>query len=212
MTEAFRRGANLLSSRGRLVSDKDYIYTILGFSDSIEQAVCVAGETVDGKKRPQDISFVLLMKDYPEGSFSFHRIAGPLKQYLLERSPATISPEHVFVVEPIFVSVAVSVWVTVKDEDASFETQSDILNMLKEYFNPVAGKGSGGWTIGVLPKRAQIMMKLGTLKNRAVIKKTVITVHYVDKDGEHTLDIDDVKATPFMVVRSGEHNVHIEYD
>ena len=212
MHEAFRRGANLLSSRGRLVSDKDYIYTILGYSDSIASAVCVSGETVDGKQQQQDISFVLLMKDYMEGSFSFHRIAGPLKQYLLERSPVTISPDHVYVVEPIFVSVSVSVWSMVRDEEESFETQNAILDMLKEYFDPVPGKNHAGWPIGILPKKPQIMMKLGTLKNRAVIKKTVITVHYVDKDGEHTLDIDDVKVSPFMVVRSGEHKVHIEYE
>ena len=210
--EAFRRGANMLSSRGRLVSDKDYIYTILGYSDSIEKAACVSGETVDGRKQPQDISFVLLMKDYMEGSFSFHRISGPLKQYLLERSPVTISPDHVFVVEPIFVSVSVSVWALVKDEEASFEIQSNIIELLNSYLSPVAEQGDSGWPIGVIPKRAQIMMKLGTLKNRAVIRKSVITVHYVDKDGEHTLDIDDVQVSPFMVVRSGEHKIYIEYE
>lgn len=210
--EAFRRGANMLSSRGRLVSDKDYIYTILGYSDSIEKAACVSGETVDGRKQPQDISFVLLMKDYMEGSFSFHRISGPLKQYLLERSPVTISPDHVFVVEPIFVSVSVSVWALVKDEEASFEIQSNIIELLNSYLSPVAEQGDSGWPIGVIPKRAQIMMKLGTLKNRAVIRKSVITVHYVDKDGEHTLDIDDVQVSPFMVIRSGEHKIYIEYE
>ena len=210
--EAFRRGANLISSRGRLVSDKDYIYTILAYSDSIDKAACVAGETVDGKKRPQDISFVLLMKDYIEGSFSFHRISGPLKQYLLERSPVTISPEHVYVVEPIFVSISVSVWATVSDEEASFETQNAIISMLNDYFNPISENGDSGWQIGVIPKRTQIMMKLGTLKNRTVIRKSVITAHYVDKDGEHTLDIDDISVSPFMVVRSGEYNVYIEYE
>ncbi len=210
--EAFHRGANLLSSRGRLVSDKDYIYTILDYSDSIDKAACVPGETVDGRKRPQDISFVLLMKDYDEGSFSFHRISGPLKQYLLERSPVTISEEHIHVVEPIFVSVSVSVWAGVRDEEESFETQNGIVEMLKEYFNPVRNVVDEGWPIGMVPKKSQILMKLGTLKQRAVIRKTVITVHYVDKDGEHTLDIDDVKVSPFMVVRSGDHRVHIEYD
>jgi hypothetical protein len=84
--------------------------------------------------------------------------------------------------------------------------------MMKDYFNPVVHKGGSNWTIGVIPKKAQIMMKLGTLKNRAVIKKTVITVHYVDKDGEHTQDIDDVRVSPFMVVRSGDHKVYIEYE
>lgn len=210
--EAFRRGANLLSSRGRLVSDKDYIFTILGYSDSIDKASCVPGETVDGKKRPQDISFVLLMKDYAEGSFSFHRISGALKQYLLDRSPVTISAEHLHVVEPIFVAISVSVWAGVRDEEASFETQNAISDMLKEYLNPVSCREDEGWAIGVIPKKNQIMMKLGILKNRAVIKKTVITAHYVDKDGEHTLDIDDVKVSPFMVVRSGEHKVYIEYE
>ncbi|MBR3538651.1 MAG: hypothetical protein IKN79_06230 [Eubacterium sp.] len=210
--EAFRRGANLLSSRGRLVSDKDYIYTILEYSDNIDAAACVTGETVDGRHKPQYLSFVLLMKDYLEGSFSFHRIAGPLKEYLLDHSPVTISPDHVFVVEPIFVSVSVSVWASVKDEEASFETQNEIIDMMKDYFNPVVHKGGSNWTIGVIPKKAQIMMKLGTLKNRAVIKKTVITVHYVDKDGEHTQDIDDVRVSPFMVVRSGDHKVYIEYE
>ncbi len=210
--EAFRRGANLLSSRGRLVSDKDYIYTILGFSDSIEAAVCVTGETVDGRKKPQYISFVLLMKDYMEGSFSFHRIAGPLKEYLLEHSPVTISPDHVFVVEPIFVSISVSVWAMVRNEEESFETQNAIVTLLEEYFDPVSGSGSNGWPIGVIPKKAQIMMKLGTMKNLAVMKKAVISVHYVDKDGEHTMDIEDMKESPFMAVRSGEHKVYIEYD
>ena len=152
------------------------------------------------------------MKDYMEGSFSFHRISGPLKQYLLERSPVTISPDHVFVVEPIFVSVSVSVWALVKDEEASFEIQSNIIELLNSYLSPVAEQGDSGWPIGVIPKRAQIMMKLGTLKNRAVIRKSVITVHYVDKDGEHTLDIDDVQVSPFMVVRSGEHKIYIEYE
>ena len=212
MEEAFRRGANLLSSRRRLVSDKDYIFTILGFSETIASAVCVSGETVDGRRNPQDISFVLLMKDYMEGSFSFHRIAGPLKQYLLERSPVTISPDHVYVVEPIFVSVSVSVWCMVRDEEDSFETQNAIHDMLIDFFDPVPGKNHNGWPIGVIPKRAQIMMKLGTLKHRAMVKKTVITVNYVDKDGEHTLDIDDVQVSPFMVTRSGEHKVHIEYE
>jgi len=37
-------------------------------------------------------------------------------------------------------------------------------------------------------------------------------VHYVDKDGEHLMDIDDVTASPFMVVRSGEHKAYIDYE
>ncbi len=210
--QAFRRGANLLSSRGRLVSDKDYVYSILNFSDSIDQVVSVPGETVDGKQAAGDISFVLLMKDFREGSFSFHRISGPLRQYLKKLSPLTISQEHIHVVEPIFVSVSVSIWASVLDEDASFEIQHMIINTLKEFLNPLKGEETGGWPIGILPKSPQIKMRLGMLKNRAVIKRTTITAHYVDRSGEHTMDLDDVQVTPFMAVRSGEHKVNIDYE
>ena len=212
ISKAFRRGANFLSSRGRLVTANDYTFAILEYSDSIDKVSCVSGQTVDGRKRPADVSFVLLMKDFMEGSFSFHRIAASLKQYLLERSPLTISEEHVFIVEPIFVSLSVSVWAGVKDEDDSFETQQAIVDMLEGYFNPVSTKDSDGWAIGVIPRRNQILMKLGALKKRAVIKKTSIMAHYVDKDGEHEVDIDDIEVSPFMVVRSGKHKAYIEYD
>ena len=170
------------------------------------------GMTVDGKGKPQDISFVLLMKDFLEGSFSFHRIAATLKQHLLDYSPMTISPDHMFIVEPIFVSISVTLWVGVVDEDTSFETQSMVVSLLDEYFNPVSGNNGSGWDIGIIPKKTQIMTKLGTLKGRAVIKKTVIIAQYVDKDGEHELDIEDINVNPFMVAKSGEHKVYIEYD
>ena len=210
--EAFRRGANILSSRRRLVSNRDYVYAILEYSDSIDKAACLPGMTVDGKGKPQDISFVLLMKDFLEGSFSFHRIAATLKQHLLDYSPMTISPDHMFIVEPIFVSISVTLWVGVVDEDTSFETQSMVVSLLDEYFNPVSGNNGSGWDIGIIPKKTQIMTKLGTLKGRAVIKKTVIIAQYVDKDGEHELDIEDINVNPFMVAKSGEHKVYIEYD
>ncbi len=207
--EALKRGANLIGGRGRLVSESDYIFTILGYSDSIDKAACILGETVDGTGGYADMSFVLLMKDFNEGSFSFHRIAAPLKQHLLECSPMTISPEHIFIVEPIFVSISVSVWASVKDMDDSFETQSLILQTLKDYLNPVSGDNDSGWDIGIVPKRPQILMRLGSLKSKAVITKTAMIARYTDKDGEHETDLGNLTVTPFMVVKSGKHEVFI---
>ncbi|MCR5773933.1 MAG: hypothetical protein K6G42_02490 [Lachnospiraceae bacterium] len=209
--EALRRGANLIYGRGRLVSTSDYIFTILDFSNSIDKVGCIPGETVSGTGGPADISFVLLMKDFADGSFSFHRIAGPLKKHLTSISSMTISPDHIHIVEPIFVSISVTVWAELEDMNESFETQNLMTRTLYEYFNPVSTADSEGWQIGVIPKKSQIQMRLGTLKSKANIRNIAIIAHYVDKDGEHELDIGDLKESPFMVVHSGEHKVNIVY-
>ncbi|MBO5551226.1 MAG: hypothetical protein J5966_04635, partial [Lachnospiraceae bacterium] len=209
--EALKRGGNLIYGRNRLVSMNDYIYTILEFSDSIDKAACIPGETVDGRGTPADISFVLLMKDFNEGSFSFHRIAAPLKKHLLENSALTIASGHVYVVEPIFVNISVSIWAEITDMEESFETQSLISRTLYDYFNPVSTKDGSGWEIGVIPKRSQILMRLGALKSHAVIRNMSIVVHYVDKSGEHETDLESLTVSPFMVSRSGTHQVNIVY-
>ena len=210
MPEALKRGANLLYGRGRLVTTADYIFTILAFSRSIDKAACVPGETVGKNASSADISFVLLMKDYKDGSFSFHRIQAPLKKHLVENSPMTVSPDHIFIVEPVFVTVSVTVWAEVTDMELSFEAQSLITRTLDDYFDPVTSADHEGWDIGVIPKKSQIMMKLASLKSDAIIKNMSIIAHYVDSEGEHEIDLQDLKVSPFMAVVSGEHRVNIQ--
>ena len=209
--EALRRGANILHGRNRLVSMDDYIWTILNFSDSIDKAACIVGETVEGTKDSGDISFVLLMKDFKEGSFSFHRIAAALKSELLASSEMTISPNMIHITEPVFVTVSVSVWAEINEMDDSFETQNLMTGMLKDFFDPISTEDSTGWDIGQIPKRTQVLMRLGSLKSRAIIRKTVMVARYTDQSGDHEMDLSDLEVTPFMVVRSGEHRVHIIY-
>ena len=62
----------------------------------------------------------------------------------------------------------------------------------------------------MIPKKSQIQMKLGALRSHAVIRNISVIAHYVDKDGEHETDIADLRVSPFMVVRSGEHRVNIQ--
>ena len=99
--------------------------------------------------------------------------------------------------------------------DDSFEVQNTIRDTLGRYLNPVNGgteEDAEGWEIGMMPKRAQILMQLATLKNQALIRKTSITAKYTDNEGEHEIDYDDLVVSPFMVCMSGEHHVHILYN
>lgn len=206
---ALDRCAGIMHSRYRLISETDYIRFCKEFSDSIDRTSIVTGQLIDGSKNPADISVVLLMKDYADGAFSFHRIAALLQKEMLENCELTVSANNLHIVEPIFVDISVNVWAMVMDMDDAFEVQNEVKSVLSDYLDPVRSGGSDGWDIGTLPKETQILMKLGVMRSKAVIQRITMIGHYVDADGEHELDTKDIDITPFMVPRNGEHKVII---
>ena len=208
---ALERGAGILSSRNRLVSMDDYRRAILSYSDAIDQVAGIAGMTPEGAEDPSQICFILLMRDFEEGSFAFHRIVGGLKEELLSHCEITLKPDKLQLLEPIYVDISVNVWVDVVSLDDSFEIQGLLHESLEEYLNPLGYGRGGGWKIGSMPRKPQILMRLDVLKSRAVVKKSVMIARYTDHTGEHESDLSVLKVTPFMVPRSGEHKVHIIY-
>lgn len=198
---ALERGANILSARRRLISEKDYEREILTYSDNIDKLSCVVGED-------EKLTFVLLMKDYREGSYSFHNLSGGLKEHLLQSCELMIAPEDLCLTEPVFVAVSVDVWVEIRDMDDGFEIQNRLRECLEKYLDAVGAGGEQGWQIGTLPKKSQIRMKLNSVKTRAAVKRIAVTASYVDGGRVQEMDLDDVEATPFMAVRSGEHRIH----
>lgn len=206
---ALKRGANILSSRRRLVSVKDYEREILSFSDNIEKISCVTGIDRNGERADSKVTFVLLLKDYKSGSYSFHNAAANLKKHLLQSCELMIAPEELCLTEPVFVSVSVDVWAEIRDMDDGFEIQNRMKKCLEEYLDAVKNGMESGWDIGVLPKKSQIRMKLNSMKAKAAVRRIAVTATYTDVTGPHEMDIDDIEVTPFMVTRSGEHRIHI---
>ncbi|MCR5503798.1 MAG: hypothetical protein K6F53_12405 [Lachnospiraceae bacterium] len=211
--QALLRGADRIHSRGRLVSMGDFKRAILRYSGVIDKVGGVTGLTTDGREDPAELTFVLLMKDYADGSFSFHRIEAALTHYLLSACEITVAPQRLHIVEPIFVEVSVNVWTQVMNMDDSFEVQNQIRDTLNRYLNPVSGGSDGsGWEIGVMPKRSQIQMQISAMKCQALIKKTSITARFTDWNGDHEMNYGELTVNPFMVCVPGEHQVHILYD
>ena len=210
--KALRRGAGIIHSRNRLVSIGDYENIILNYSDSIDKVSTVVGETIDGKKNPADITFVVLMKDFMNGSFSFHNIEKQLKMHLLKNCEMVVKEDNVHIVEPTFVDISVNAWVEVTNIDDSFEIQNQIKAVLQEYLNPVTYISHTGWTIGTIPKKSQILMRLNILKSKAIVKRIAIICKYTDYMGEKEVDLTKLEVTPFMICRSGDHVINIIYD
>ncbi len=206
---ALSRCAGIMHSRYRLVSEDDYKRFCMEFSDSIDKTGMVIGQTISGEKNPADISLILLMKDYADGAFSFHRIAAALHKEVLKNCEMTIAPENLHIVEPIFVEISVCVWALAMDMDDAFEVQNEVKTVLSSYLDPVSDELTNGWDIGTLPKESQILMKLGVLRSKAVIQRITMIGRYIDATGEHEMDTKDINITPFMVAKSGTHKVII---
>lgn len=209
LDHAMARCAGIMHSRERLVSESDYVRYVMDYSDSIDKCKVVVGQNRDGAAFSDDLSVVLLMKDYADGAFSFHRISAALQRDIYKRCAVTVDQDSLSIVEPIFVTVSVSVWAMVMDMDDAFEVQNEVKSVLTKYLDPVKGENHEGWAIGTLPKETQILMKLSVLRSKAIIQRITMIGKYVDATGEHELDTREIDVTPFMVVKSGVHRVII---
>jgi len=209
MERVLQRGASLISSRGRFVTEQDYEREVLHFSEAIDKVSVVSGTGKDGVYRERMLYIVLLMKDYLSGKSSFYRMQDELKQHLLEHCELSISPKELQMEEPVFVQLNVDVWASIMRLEDSFEIQTLAKETLEKYLSPVSSENGKGWNIGDMPRKSQILMKLNSFKSRALIKHIVVTAKYEDGTGVHEVDLDDLEVTPFMVVCSGTHKVHV---
>lgn len=209
MSDALRRGSNILSSRRRMVSERDYMKETLAFSDAIEQVECVTGLLRDQSYDDAVISLILLMKDYRQGSYSFRGIQGALKEYLLSHCEITCGISDVQIVEPIFVKISIDVWLGTPNMNESLELKQRWLDRITEYLEPVRNMRSNGWRIGRLPGTAQIRLMLGSLEDTARISYMNVVARYTCNRNEYVMALDQVEKNPFMLCCNGTHNIYI---
>ena len=211
LENARRRGANLLSGRGRLISELDFVRAVRTFSSSIEKVKCVAGRDIDGRAAPSLITIAVMTRDYREGAYAFSNIRGPLRERLLSQCDATVTADCLVLSEPVYVELCVDVWVKVDESSHAFDVQTLVLDSIRDFLDPLSGPGHSGWDIGVLPTEAQLKMLLQSLRFDGHVSRVITAARYVDRDGFHEAGLDDLPANPFAIGVSGRHQVYIEF-
>ena len=207
MEEALRRGTTVLNTRRRLISTVDYEREVLDYAHNVSQVRVVVGNKKDGSFDPEAVSVVLLMEDYKDGRFSFVNIRRRLKEHLLDHCELTVNPAKLEIVEPLFVEVSVEAWIKVVNQDDSFEIQQSIIDMLRDYLDPVK---NNNWEIGQDVVESQIELRLNMEKGSALIRKMMIICRYRDEDGLHETEFSALRGNPYTIVTSGEHKIHFE--
>lgn len=211
LESARRRGADIISGRGRLISETDYVRAVRAFSDSVEKVKCLAGCTLDGRPEPDQITVAVMTRDYAAGAYSFSNIREPLRRELLRRCDATVQPDQLVVAEPAYVDISVSVWVKVDDAARAFDVQNLILDSVGRFLDPLPHPGHSGWEIGTLPTENQLKMLLQSLRFGGHIDRMIAVARYVDRNGPHEAALDQLPRLPFAIGINGEHHVHIAF-
>lgn len=209
LLSALKRGANELSLRGRLVTAKDFLRQLRAASDVIDKASYIIGCDREGCKREGQINLVLLMKDYKEGAYSFHRLKDYLRGQLLSQCELSLRAEEVVVTEPLYVNISVEAWVELNRIEEAFETQNRLLEAVQSFIEPLSEDKKPGWEIGVLPRENQIKMMLYALPDSGRIRNVSITAGYLDRSGHHECSLNCLRDNPFAIGVNGSHKIHL---
>lgn len=207
---ARRRGSNLFCSRGRLVSQTDFVREIMAFSNAIHQVRCMTGIDIDGNENPSLVTIAIMMRDYANGAYSFHSIRGALRHRLLSQCESTLSSENLILSEPVYVSISLSVWAEADDPHLSFSLQSLIQETLDRFLDPIGEDGKGGWNLGEMPTHTQLDMLLHTLRGPGRVNRFLVTARYVNRTGSHECALEELPSNPFAIPVPGKHRIYIE--
>ncbi len=199
------RGSSILSARGRVVTEQDFVREALAFSDVVAQAACVVEE--DGVVR-----LVLLMRDHQKGDHSFRRIQKSLTEHMIDCCETICGKTLVRVCLPVFVKISIKVWLNVPELSKSIEIRQRWLDRMTAFLEPVDEQGGIRWQIGRLPGTRQIRLMLGGLERTARIAHMDVLAQYFD--GQHTVEreLDAVRISPFMVCSNGTHRIFVVGD
>ena len=208
---AHRRGADLLSGRGRLISERDFTRAVRAFSKTVKKVKCLAGQDLEGKPDHRLVTIAVMTEDYDRGSGAFRNIQYALRQSLLERCEATLAPDCLILSEPVYVEISVTAWVKAKSTAGTFEIQDLILERIRAFLDPMERPGHSGWEIGALPTEGQLRMLLQSLRFEGYVERVIAVARYVDRRGVHESTLDQLSHMPFAIGINGQHQVYIQF-
>jgi hypothetical protein len=181
---------------------RDFEQEVYVFSDNIARVKC----TTDKKGH---IILTLLMRDCELETNSFNNIKDRLQEHILKKCEMTVRAGDIIIQEPIFAELSVSLWVKCSQETDVFMLQEEINTCLENFLKPVTGNNAAGWDIGEIPLKKQIIMKLQFLQGNVAVHNFIMNAKYSDETGVHETDAENLRGNPFVVVKSGKHEIHV---
>lgn len=209
--EAMERAGKELKHRFRAVTGADYVDLAMEAVGNIEKADCFSGMDLSGSRQPGAVTLVILRKNREAGDAAFADMRQEIREYLAKRLPAGMSPDSLFIREPLMVEIQLLVTAEVDDFSDLFPVRRAVERTLEEFLDPVTGNfDQKGWQIGTLPDRLQmetVIKKVPGLRN---LKSLVVFGRIPGEPGRPEVDLEAVRRHPYVLPVGGRHQIWIQ--
>lgn len=209
VTEALRRGPQMLKHRNRAVTLEDFEWLARQSSQNIARVKCLSNTNAQGKKETGCVTVVVLPKGGKAGIAVFPELKQQVERYLLERAAGTIAfPGKIQVIEPAFLEISVYAVLLVDEMDLVATTEKEAEDRLNEFLDPLTGDYEGnGWEIGQHPHISIFYALLKSISAVNYIEKVTMTVYKLEDGMRTEIDSNSLTDLPHGMVVNGKHRV-----
>ncbi|MFV0402295.1 MAG: hypothetical protein ACK5LX_16990 [Oscillospiraceae bacterium] len=203
--------ANLLRTRGRAVTERDYADIISQLSYSVRRVKVVSGIGLSGEREEDALTIAVLTLEYEKGGHVFSAVKDSIRQSLIQCSDLLPMGRRLILSQPHFVRFSVRLWLECERMEGAYDLQKECENSVRTFIDPLTGGFEGrGWEIGALPGRQQLLAYLKIRHPDITVGRLVVTARF----GEREFAVED-NATrqidnPFAMAVNGEHVIYVE--
>lgn len=203
--------SNLLRTRERAVSRRDYFDIIAQACCGVRQIRCCVGVDSMGAQAPDTVTVALLIDEFEKGSHIFSTVRDKVRARLLETSGLVPMGKTLALCQPRFIPFSVRIWLECGAMDDVYELQHATQADIRAFLDPLTGGfGGEGWQIGSLPTQKQLLAYLKMKRRGLAVVRLVMVAHV---DGED-VSVDDALPArvnnPFAMAVNGSHTVYTQ--
>ena len=208
---AARTVSNLLRTRGRAVSERDYFDIIAQLGCGVRQIKCCSGIDRQGDPAPDTITVALLIDEYEKGSHIFSAVKDAVRDALMSAGGMVPLGKTLVLCQPRFVRFSVRIWLRCADMESVYEVQRRTEENIRRFLDPLEGGFDGrGWKIGSLPTPQQLLACLKMKDADLRVERMAL----VARSGGREYAVDDDflgrMNDPFVMAVNGDHTVYVD--
>ncbi len=203
--------SNMLRTRGRAVSHRDFFDIISQISYGVRRIKCCNGIDQYGNTKDDTITIAVLIDEYKMGGHIFSSVKEQIREKILESSSILPLGKSLILSQPYFVRLSLRLWTQCEKMENAYDLQKETSELINEFIDPLSGGFSGeGWEIGTIPTVAQIIAYVKTKQPDIGITNVALTAHFGKNEFAVNDEIHKKIKNPFAMAVNGEHIIYVE--
>ena len=203
--------SNMMRTRGRAVTERDYFDLISQVTYGVRRIKCQNGIDQYGRAQPDAITIAILIDEYEKGSHIFSTVKDQIRKKLMESSSILPMGKTLILSQPYFVRMSMRIWLECDCADQAYELQKDTETLIRQFIDPLHGGFEGtGWEIGTLPTVQQILAYLKIRLPAAAVTRTALTASFGRSEHAVNDEIYQSIHNPFAMAVNGDHVVYVD--